>query len=662
MRSQINRLPADTARGFGGTSIDRSRPLNFALDGRLISGFAGDTVLTAALASGIDTLGLYRGFPIGLTLRASPAISYRGLTGDPQRALPMANTPAIDGAEFVTLGGEKMSPLARLFQAGRTLGLPLDDPQALHQPWRRLPGRMQDGADLLVVGGGVAGMSAALAGARAGLRVTLIEESLQLGGNLGLFGTQDGEESPDRCVERLTGDIAASGAVTVLLASRAISIRPGLVRVHRVSGEEGDARSEVIDLVAPRVVLATGTLERLPIFSGNRLPGVTGSLEAYALASRFGIWPGEHATVATGANPAYRLATYARDAGITLERILDSRPSPSSRFIEFSRAYGIIQSPGTAPVSATIARAGGRLTVRIDQPDHGAILTERLLVGGGWQPDLTLWHVAGGTSQWDQAVHGLRASGTLDQIVLAGSAAGYVTRQACLRSGEVALDRLLGRKSGEIEDPVIAAIYETPDAPPHIADPVPEAAPAFLDGGRQLLQRPAPPSEKASFLTRRKRYSALAALSESPRPLAICDVAAGVGLGLIPAEAAGIVAQERVALVPLLAADADSMPKDDSPPGPDSVPPYLLGRFGDDARVVRVILREKRLLDTGALIYRSSDGGRPTDALGVILRSSPDSTTALVAASVAMAGRAVSVHDQGRAISATIELVELAPA
>ena len=55
MRQQINRLPAPTAKGFAGAHIDRSRTIHFTLNGRMIEGFAGDTVFSALLASGVDT-------------------------------------------------------------------------------------------------------------------------------------------------------------------------------------------------------------------------------------------------------------------------------------------------------------------------------------------------------------------------------------------------------------------------------------------------------------------------------------------------------------------------------------------------------------------------------------------------------------------------------
>src|SRR5690606_35792121 len=115
-RPQVNRLEADKAGPFSGSSIDRSRPVHFRLDGRLISGFSGDTVLSAVLASGVDTLGLLGKWPVGLVPGVSPAIAYASLAGDPQQALPMDRAPAIDGAEFVILGGHRRrGPIARLF-------------------------------------------------------------------------------------------------------------------------------------------------------------------------------------------------------------------------------------------------------------------------------------------------------------------------------------------------------------------------------------------------------------------------------------------------------------------------------------------------------------------------------------------------------------------
>src|SRR5690606_22646079 len=102
MTQQPDRLdPGD--HHLAGSAIDRARPLQFRLDGRLIAGFAGDTVLSALLASGVDTAGRRDRAALALSSRHAPAIAFSALAGDRQSALPMARTPAGDGADYVTL-------------------------------------------------------------------------------------------------------------------------------------------------------------------------------------------------------------------------------------------------------------------------------------------------------------------------------------------------------------------------------------------------------------------------------------------------------------------------------------------------------------------------------------------------------------------------------
>ncbi|WP_152658646.1 hypothetical protein [Devosia chinhatensis] len=49
---------------------------------------------------------------------------------------------------------------------------------------------------------------------------------------------------------------------------------------------------------------------------------------------------------------------------------------------------------------------------------------DALIVCGGWQPDLSLWHMAGGSSLWQSLRQRLEPVGNIDGIALAGSAAG----------------------------------------------------------------------------------------------------------------------------------------------------------------------------------------------------------------------------------------------
>lgn len=651
MRDNPNRLGIERDHLLQGSAIERSQPLNFRLNGREISGFAGDTVLSAVLASGIDTVGKRGGMPLALSARHAPAITFAALARDPQRALPMERTPATDGADYVTLGRrQKRSALARLLRrGGGSLGLDLDQPDPLARPWLGMPGETGPDTDLIVVGGGVSGMAAALAATRRGLRVVLIEATPRLGGHARLFGTQEGEETPDHNIARLAELIGKAEAITVLTCAEVFGLRPGVVRLHQVAIAEGMPAGRIIDIRAPHIVLATGALELLPVFPGNRLPGVTGTLEAFELAHHYGVWAGVSALFATSSSPAYRLAMLAKDAGIAVPRIIDSRPRPQSRFIEFSKAYGITLASGTVAASAALApkRQGLMLRPRLamegfSQPEP-VQMVDRLITCGGWQPDLTLWHMAGGESAWNAANGRLEPRNGPPGIALAGSAAGWFTRRACLASGDDAVNALLGRERNPIDDALIDPLYETPDGPAPIGDlSEPDGPPAFLDGGRHYLERPHPVQSRwpgwLPFAPRQAGWS----LADTPQPLAIADIAAGVQLGAIPAASAGIVAQERVAMVGIADADDGKIQHSAAPlPLP---PPYLGGRYAG-AELWVVVPDEKRVLEAGTLIQADPDATDPLQAIGVVVRSLNGTAIALVAGTK---GQAASAREPGR--------------
>ncbi|HWV22467.1 MAG TPA: FAD-dependent oxidoreductase [Devosia sp.] len=648
MRPQTNRLPATTGKGLAGVHIDRTRPIRFTINGRVTPGFAGDTVLSALLAAGVDTIGSHAGRPLGLRASAAPAITYAAQSVAPEHALPMERTPARDGAEYrVVAEGPPPGLFARLFQPGRTLGLRLDAAKGLARPWRSVHGHLVEATDLIVVGGGVAGMAAALAGAHAGLAVTLIEASPHLGGHSGLFGTQDGESTPEENVATLSAEIAATEAITVLTHAEVFAIGEGMVRMHRLDIGGERVEGQVIDLPARHIVLATGAFERLPVLPGNRLPGIAGAQDAFELAYRYGIWPGQSWLLATSGNPAYRLATLLAESGMALDRILDGRDHASSRYIEFCKAYGIRQFPGTVPLGIAPG-AGGRLLIEL--PHGEPVSVDRLVLCGGWQPDLTLWHLAGGESRWNTRRQRLEPIGEVSGLMLAGSAAGHFTRRGCVTSGIHAVDRLLGRAGHGVDDPVIDAIYETPDRQMHVADSEDATAPTYLDADNTLMLRPAPPPRRRSWhIFRGAQTGPVRVLSEAPQPLSIGAICAGVGIGLIPPDSAGIVAQERVALVPLARAKSSH-----APAAQDfaTVPPYLAGRFGTDAVVTTLRHDLSRHLDSGALIFEGEDMLDPRRAVGVVLRSHDGKTEALVAASA----RKVIVRDLGQSIPAEVDI------
>lgn len=654
--TQTARVKTDTHHPFHGSALDRSRPLRFRLDGRVVEGFAGDTVLSALLACGVDTVGMRNDQSIALGIRHAPAIVPLSQRGDPSKALPMERTPAQDGVDYVTLGKPLGSrQLRRLLRRDRhSLGLDLDAVDAMPRPWLGVQGVAGPAVDLVVIGGGIAGMTAALTGARRGLRVALIEASPTLGGVARLHGSQDGEETPEESITRLGAAVAQSDAIVVLPSSEAFALRPGMVRLHQVKLKDGRPVGTVLDIADTHVVIATGALERLPVFAGNRLPGVVGAQDAFALAQLYGVWPGQSAMFATSANPAYRLAMLAGDAGIGISRILDSRLQPQSRFIEFSKAHGFTLASGTIVSAARPAPKTRNLAIEphaaLDDQSRTEppLLADRLVVCGGWQPDLTLWHMAGGESQWNSTTARLEPTMAPPGVVLAGSAAGWFTSRACLSSGVEAVAGLLGSPRKPVDDPVIDPLYETPEAPAPVAPTSNKDgdAPAYLDAGHGYLERPRPaPRRWPAWLPFMPKAAAWS-LADLPRPLDLAEIIAGVQLGAIPAASAGIVAQERVAMIGM------SAEREDGPSAASTqLPPaYLHGRY-PGAELWLVSPDDHRILEVGSLIQADADRSDPLGAIGVVVRVVDGAAIALVTGTV---GQVVNVLEPGRAIAARL--------
>ncbi len=426
MTESRNRLPGDAPHGMSGSAINRSKPLRFRLNGRTVEGYAGDTVLSAALASDILMAGRRKDMPLALDECFAPPIV---LAGDPSHPLPMDRTPAIDGGEYATLGRRRDRLAAfgiigalRSLAIGpaRTLNHSFGDTPPVTQPWRALPPSERLESDMVVVGGGVAGLSAAATAAEAGRQVVLVERTPVLGGAARFFGTVEGEDFPEVTIKRLRGEIENHPNVRILTLAEAFLVDGRTVRLHQVELVDSRPRGRVIDIAARQIVLATGAAERLSVFPGNRTPGVVGALAAFQRAERFGVWPGRRAVINTPHSYAYRLGLQATDAGIDIQRIIDARINPSSRFIDFCKATGITLASGliasqAEPVRRNQPRLNVGFAVAIDEvvQESASIETDQLIVGGGWQPELSLWLSAGGAVGWDEANAWLAARGSL---------------------------------------------------------------------------------------------------------------------------------------------------------------------------------------------------------------------------------------------------------
>ena len=125
--------------------------------------------------------------------------------------------------------------------------------------------------DVLVAGGGLAGMTAAVAAARAGASVILVEEEQQLGGRL-----RWGTDADSAVLAELAGQISAEPGIEVLTDAVVLGRYDGnWMAILERRGTVGGAEAErLIKARAKTLVVAPGLIERPYVFAGNDLPGV----------------------------------------------------------------------------------------------------------------------------------------------------------------------------------------------------------------------------------------------------------------------------------------------------------------------------------------------------------------------------------------------------
>lgn len=135
-------------------------------------------------------------------------------------------------------------------------------------------------AEVLVVGSGPAGISAATIAAAHGRDVLLLDDNLAPGGQIWREATTARSEDPDEAKRKALFSLRASGA-RVWSGWRVFDVpRERTLRAVEDSGHE----AQTLDVCYQSLVLATGARERFLPFPGWTLPGVFGAGGLQALA------------------------------------------------------------------------------------------------------------------------------------------------------------------------------------------------------------------------------------------------------------------------------------------------------------------------------------------------------------------------------------------
>jgi len=452
VRRTASRLPDAGPREKG--------DIEFLFEGRGLAARDGDTVAAALFANGVRVFGRSskyhrpRGYRCGQGHCSACAMRVDGLPGvrtcvTPVRAGMTVErehawpSPSVD----VLRVAEMLSPLTppgffyRWFRRSPRLfgvferGLAsiagqgcLPDQEAID----RLAGarcERRANVDVLVVGGGVAGLSAALAAAEAGAGVLLVEQDDRLGGRLA-------NEPGGRPASELAARALARHRIEVLTNAEAIGwYEEGVVAIDR--------RPDLLLVDPASVVLATGGYDLGLPFAGWDLPGVMLATGALRLLHRHAIKPGSRAVVLTADDRGYDVARELAAGGVGLACVADRRPPEAIR----QELRGEAAAIGASLVAgAQGARAHGfdrlsGLSLRIGENGHRRTLRhdcDLVCISAGVRPadDLAYQAMSRGSLL-------LSTAGTVDEGVaggpwLAGLVAGACDADLAIEQGTAA--------------------------------------------------------------------------------------------------------------------------------------------------------------------------------------------------------------------------------
>lgn len=438
-------------RTASGGLINRRRSVNFHFNDQLYQGYEGDTLASALLANGVHMVG--RSFkyhrPRGLVGAGAedPAALVQigeGGSSDPNtrateqeiwpglRAFAQNCWPSLDydigaindafarfmpaGFYYKTFMGPPIGwmMVEPIIRAAAGLGrCPSDPDPDIYESINRH-------CDVLVIGGGAAGLMAAFAAAQSGARVILCEETAALGGQL-LSAQEEAVNINDmpakQWVEGVTEKLQTMGDVTLLSRTCAFGYYGqnfiGLwekVSDHLPPSKRDShlPRQRLWRVRAKRVILATGAIERFPVFHENDRPGIMLSGAAATYLHRYGVKAGEKVALFANNDRAWQTAFDLQDAGAKIVAIIDTRqaPHPARRKVALERDIAVYVgsvvdgTSGRKRISSAYVRqreadgSAARASLEID--------CDMLAVSAGWSANVALFSQSRGQLRFDE--------------------------------------------------------------------------------------------------------------------------------------------------------------------------------------------------------------------------------------------------------------------
>ena len=450
---------------IGGGLIDRSRVLNFSFNNRPMQAHRGDTLASALLANGQKLVGrsfkchrprgiftagseepnamvqLDRGANLEPNTKATVVELFEGLraTSQNHRGSLEFDLMAVNDllAPFLSAGfyyktfmwpkkfWEKLyEPVIRASAGLGKLSLQ-EDPDCYDKGFLH--------CDLLVIGGGPTGISAALSAGRSGARVILADEDFILGGRLNSEVYEIDQMAGSDWADKARAELEAMDNVRLLTRTTIYGaydhgIFGALERCNdHLASADGKPRQILWRIYAKRSILAAGSTERSIAFGNNDRPGImlAGSVRTYA--NRFAVTPGKKLAIFTNNDDGWRTATDLTAKGIAIAAVIDSREiEPRAK----------ISGAGLFLGSSVVDTSGRKAIKSITLSSGQTIECDCLAVSGGWNANVHLSGHQRGRPEWRDDIATFVPGKQLPVgMACAGAANGNLTLKAALHDG-----------------------------------------------------------------------------------------------------------------------------------------------------------------------------------------------------------------------------------
>jgi len=273
-------------------------------------------------------------------------------------------------------------------------------------------------SDVMVIGGGPAGISAALQAARAGAEVVLVDDQTSIGGHLRFGRTEDSARA-------LAAELATEPNIETFLNATAFGFYEGdLVGV--VQGER------VIQIRTKRTIIATGMFEHPLIFKNNDLPGVMLGSGVQRMLHLDGVVAGERAVVVTNNDYGLAVAADLLEAGVTIEAVVDAREVfPNHPVTEALQQSGARMLHGHTISEASGGRnVNGAALVQLNADGNTMPGTEQhiacdlIVVSTGFEAAAGLIYQSGGKLKFDPELGRFVPSALPPSVAVAGDVNG----------------------------------------------------------------------------------------------------------------------------------------------------------------------------------------------------------------------------------------------